>query len=81
MSGRRTRAAAGAVNTTDEALADGARLSRTRLRDELPGEDLDWGTPQPWLRQLVEHWLHRYDWRRTEAELNVLPQVIGDVAG
>ncbi|MFJ6700707.1 epoxide hydrolase N-terminal domain-containing protein [Streptomyces sp. NPDC091272] len=31
-----------------------------------------WGTRQPWLRQLVEYWLHGYDWRRTEAELNAL---------
>ncbi|MWA16022.1 epoxide hydrolase family protein [Streptomyces sp. BA2] len=70
------------ITTTDDALADlRERLSRTRFRDDLPGEDWGWGTPQPWLRQLVEHWLHRYDWRRTEAELNALPQVIGDVAG
>nr|WP_240451072.1 epoxide hydrolase [Streptomyces sp. 11-1-2] len=42
---------------------------------------MGWGTPQPWLRRLVEHWLYRYDWRRTEAELNAHPQVIGDFAG
>lgn len=70
------------ISTTDEALADlRERLARTRFREDLPGESWDRGTPQPWLRQLVEHWLHRYDWRRTEAELNALPQVIGDVAG
>lgn len=70
------------ITTTDEVLADlRERLSRTRFRNDLPGEDWGWGTPQPWLRRLVEHWLYRCDWRRTEAELNALPQVVGDFAG
>ncbi|MFB7312559.1 epoxide hydrolase family protein [Streptomyces sp. NPDC056192] len=70
------------ITTSDETLVDlRERLARTRYRNDLPGEDWGWGTPQPWLRRLVEHWLHRYDWRRTEAELNALPQVIGDFAG
>ncbi|WP_181786226.1 epoxide hydrolase N-terminal domain-containing protein [Streptomyces phytophilus] len=70
------------TTTSDEAAADlRERLARTRFREALPEEDWSWGTPQPWLRRLVEHWLHRYDWRRTEAELNALPQVVGEFAG
>ncbi|GAA2067860.1 epoxide hydrolase [Streptomyces albiaxialis] len=76
------------ISTPEAELADlRDRLSRTRFREERPGEDGadgdDWslGTPQPWLRRLVAHWLHRYDWRRTEAELNALPQVVGEFAG
>jgi epoxide hydrolase len=70
------------ITTSDEALDDlGERLARTRFRDDLPGEDWDRGTPQPWLRRLVEHWRHGYDWRRTEAELNEWPQVVGEFAG
>lgn len=70
------------ITTPDEQLADlRERLSRTRFREDLPGEDWDRGTPQPWLRRLVGHWLHQYDWRRTEAELNALPQVFDEVAG
>ncbi|MEU3021247.1 epoxide hydrolase family protein [Nocardiopsis alba] len=57
------------------------RLEMTRFRPELPDEGWGSGTPQPWLRDLVEHWLHRYDWRRTEAELNRMPQVVGEPAG
>ncbi|MFW5418793.1 alpha/beta fold hydrolase [Nocardiopsis sp. CNT-189] len=69
-------------DTSPEVLADlRERLARTRFRADLPGEDWDRGTPQPWLRALVEHWLHRYDWRATEAELNAIPQVIGEWAG
>lgn len=70
------------LTTTDETLTDlRERLSRTRLRHDLPDEDWDRGTPQPWLRRLVDHWLHHYDWRRTEAELNALPQVVHDGGG
>lgn len=33
------------------------------------------------LRRLVEHWLHRYDWRAQEARLNRLPQFTADILG
>ncbi|WP_232236277.1 epoxide hydrolase family protein [Nocardia sp. BMG51109] len=70
------------IATAEETLIDlRDRLARTRFRVDLPDEDWERGTPQPWLRRLVEHWLHRYDWRRTEAELNAIPQVIGTFAG
>ncbi|MFC6884168.1 MULTISPECIES: epoxide hydrolase family protein [Actinomadura] len=65
------------ISTSDAVLDDlRVRLERTRFRQALPDEDWAWGTPQPWLRDLVHHWLHRYDWRSTEAELNELPQVV-----
>ena len=70
------------IDTNERDLDDlRQRLARTRFREELPHEDWRWGTPQPWLRNLVDHWLHRYDWRATQAELNDLPQVIGEAAG
>lgn len=71
-----------AIQTSDAVLADlRDRLVRTRFRTDLPDEDWQWGTPQPWLRELREHWLHSYDWRATEAELNALPQTLTDAAG
>lgn len=33
------------------------------------------------LRRLVDHWLHRYDWRAQEARLNRLPQFTADILG
>lgn len=33
------------------------------------------------LRRLVDHWLHRYDWRAAEERLNRLPQFTADVLG
>ena len=33
------------------------------------------------LKRLVDHWLHRYDWRAQERRLNNLPQFTADVLG
>ncbi len=51
-----------------------ARIDNTRWPDSL--EDVGWayGTDPTYLRELVEDWRHRYDWRAQEAALNALPQ-------
>ena len=54
-----------------------ARLARVRWPDEAPPEQgAPWasGTSLAFMRELVDHWRHRYDWRRTEAALNAWPQ-------
>src|SRR4051794_20615024 len=51
-----------------------ARLDATRWPAPLPGDGWDTGVPTGWLRGLVEHWRHGYDWRRAERELNAVPQ-------
>lgn len=59
----------------DEALRDlHARIDNTRWPDSL--EDVGWayGTDAGYLRELVDDWRHRYDWRAHEAALNALPQ-------
>ncbi|MFE7311750.1 epoxide hydrolase family protein [Streptomyces sp. NPDC057555] len=50
------------------------RLLRTRWPDELPGAGWDYGVALPYLRDLVDHWAHGYDWRAHEARLNEIPQ-------
>ncbi len=57
------------------------RLDATIWPQTLPGAGWDYGTDIDELRTLVEHWRHRYDWRRVEAELNQLPQCIVSVDG
>lgn len=47
-----------------------SRLLRTRWSEELKGTGSDYGVPIAYLRQLVDHWLHGYEWRRWEARLN-----------
>jgi microsomal epoxide hydrolase len=54
-----------------------ARLDRVRWPDEVPAEQgppWRYGTSLAFMRELVHDWRHRYDWRRTEAELNGWPQ-------
>src|SRR3982751_5390308 len=50
------------------------RLARTRFPDQAPGEPWAYGTDVAYLRELVEYWRSRFDWRAQEARLNALPQ-------
>src|SRR5262245_20113960 len=50
------------------------RLARTRIPDQIPDTGWEYGVPVEYLRELVEHWRDRYDWRSHEAQLNALPQ-------
>jgi pimeloyl-ACP methyl ester carboxylesterase len=58
------------------------RLARTRFPDAAPGEAWAYGTDVGYLRELVEYWRTRFDWRAEEATLNAFPQfkvVLDDV--
>jgi pimeloyl-ACP methyl ester carboxylesterase len=57
-----------------------ARLGRTRWPDELP-DDEDRGVRLAYIRRLGEYWQTGYDWRRTEARLNALPQFTTEIDG
>ncbi|MEU4195280.1 epoxide hydrolase family protein [Kribbella sp. NPDC026611] len=50
------------------------RLTRVRWPSELPGVGWAYGVPLGYLQELVEYWLHGYDWRAAEARLNEWPQ-------
>jgi pimeloyl-ACP methyl ester carboxylesterase len=50
------------------------RLARTRLPDQAPGESWAYGTDVAYLKELIEYWRTRFDWRGQEAELNRFPQ-------
>jgi pimeloyl-ACP methyl ester carboxylesterase len=56
------------------------RLDHSRWGDASSG--WAWGTDPDTLRTLVDHWRHRFDWRRTAAHLDtVLPSSIAQVGG
>jgi pimeloyl-ACP methyl ester carboxylesterase len=58
------------------------RLESTRWNAIIPDSDWKLGTSSAYLRDLVTHWQHSYDWRVQEATLNALPQfrtVLDDV--
>src|SRR4051794_8128896 len=50
------------------------RLGRTRYPDQAPGEPWAYGTDVDYLRELVDYWRDRFDWRPQEAALNAFPQ-------
>ncbi|WP_081291103.1 alpha/beta fold hydrolase [Mycobacterium asiaticum] len=57
------------------------RLSAARWPAEIAGTDWDYGTEQAFLRDVVDHWLHRYDWRAVEAEVNAIGSFVTEAAG
>jgi pimeloyl-ACP methyl ester carboxylesterase len=63
------------LHVPDSAIDDlRGRLARTRFPDQAPGEPWAYGTDVGYLKQLVEHWHSRFDWRAQEARLNSFPQ-------
>jgi microsomal epoxide hydrolase len=64
-----------ALNVPEAAIGDlRERLARARFPDQAPGAPWAYGTDVAYLRELVDHWRHRFDWRAQEALLNALPQ-------
>jgi len=61
------------VHVDDEVLDDlRDRLARTRFPDQIADTGWEYGTPIPYVRELVEHWRTAYDWREQEVALNGL---------
>jgi epoxide hydrolase len=58
-----------------------ARLDHARWPNELPGVGAEFGVPLGRVRELADHWRHRYDWRAAEAELNSHPQFVTEIDG
>lgn len=50
------------------------RLAQTRWPSEMREVAWEMGMDGEFLRALADHWLHDFDWRRTESSLNRLPQ-------
>ena len=59
------------TTVSDEILKDlHERLNRTRFPDEVPDTGWEYGTNLAYMKELIEYWRTRYDWRKHEAELN-----------
>ncbi|TDW78043.1 pimeloyl-ACP methyl ester carboxylesterase [Kribbella pratensis] len=58
-----------------------ARLARTRLPEPAPGDDWDLGTPNHYLREMVDHWQNTFDWREQEARMNEFPHYLTEIDG
>ena len=59
------------IRVSDAVLDDlRDRLARTRFPDEVNDDDWSYGTSLSYLRELVEYWRDKYDWRAQESALN-----------
>lgn len=56
------------------------RLDRTRFAPAVPGDSWDYGTPESYLRSMVEQW-KAFDWRAVEARLNAYDGFVTEVDG
>lgn len=65
-----------AVEVSEAELSDLMdRLRRTRLPDAGPQHatnPFEYGTPVPSAAALLDHWLHRFDWRAQEQRINAM---------
>jgi pimeloyl-ACP methyl ester carboxylesterase len=58
-----------------------ARLARTRWPERETVEGWEQGVPLAAARALIDHWQHRYDWRRCESALNAIGQFTTEIDG
>jgi hypothetical protein len=55
----------------EETLVDlRERLARTRWPRDFANGQWQYGTNSAYLKELVDYWLYKYDWRKHEQEIN-----------
>ena len=70
------------IHIDDAELADlKRRLRATRWPDAQTVGDWGQGIPLHYVQKVCDYWAHEYDWRKTEARLNALPQFQTDLDG
>lgn len=70
------------VNISDSAIADlKARLALARIPEPLHGPGWTLGTDTAYLRELIEYWRTRFDWRAQERRLNQFEQFTTTIDG
>jgi pimeloyl-ACP methyl ester carboxylesterase len=70
------------IEVSDAILKDlKERLDRTRWPDEMPGSGWDYGTNLDYIKELVEYWRTRFDWRSQEELINSLSHFKADIDG
>jgi pimeloyl-ACP methyl ester carboxylesterase len=57
------------------------RLGRTRWPDSETVDDWSQGIPLSYMQELCRYWAEDYDWRASEARLNLLPQFLTNIDG
>ena len=63
------------INISDEVLNDlTARLKATRFAPDLNNDDMFYGLSTKYMKDLVDHWLNKFDWKKSEKEINSFNQ-------
>jgi epoxide hydrolase len=57
------------------------RLEHTRFAAAAPGDSWEYGTPESYLREMVDHWRTGFDWRAQEARMNTYPNFLTEIDG
>ncbi len=57
------------------------RLRNTRWTDEINGSGWQYGASLSYMKELVDYWLHGFDWRTVENEINRYPNYIAEIDG
>lgn len=55
------------------------KLAVSRIPDELEDAKWEYGSPLEDIKRLVARWQDGFDWRKSEAEINALPQFTRDI--
>jgi len=59
------------IHVSDSVLKDlRERLARTRWPDAIPGTGWEYGADLDYMKELVDYWLTKFDWRKQESTLN-----------
>ena len=70
------------VEVSDAVLDDlRARLKQTRFPDEVPDTAWEYGANLAYLKELVEYWRTKYDWRAHERAINRFAHFKANVDG
>ncbi len=70
------------IDIPDSVLEDlQSRLERTRWPDEMPGTEWDYGSNLDYVKELVEYWRTKFDWRAQEKLINSLAHFKTEVDG
>lgn len=56
-------------------------ISKIRWSDEIQDSNWKLGTSLSFMRELADHWLKEFDWRKVENEINAYPNFIADIDG
>src|SRR3989449_6850005 len=70
------------IHVPDSVLTDlKRRLAQTRFADEIPDAGWDYGTNVVYLKNLVDYWRDKYDWRAQEKRLKAFDQFKTNIDG